>query len=148
MSCTSYHWPAPYSSIYPCSSPLSFCTSYTRTFFFLLAGLDNLTDQIRATDRITLLDLNAGNLSSMRRRDDHFLHKINNNSHCGFRVLLTIFIALKTASGSPFLTSPPSLTRSSTTTPAIGAPTWLLSPGSALGRLVFSTAALISSTVT
>lgn len=35
----------------------------------------------------------------------------------------TIFIALNTATGSPFFTSPPSCTRTSTTTPDMGAPT-------------------------
>ncbi len=47
---------------------------------FLLAGLDNLTDEIGASNRITFLDLNVGNLSGMWCRYDHFLHEISDNS--------------------------------------------------------------------
>lgn len=39
---------------------------------FLLAWLDNLTDEIGASNRITFLDLNVGNLSGMWCRYDHF----------------------------------------------------------------------------
>ncbi|KAH3663367.1 hypothetical protein OGAPHI_005357 [Ogataea philodendri] len=41
----------------------------------------------------------------------------------GELITISIFMALKTHTGSPFLTSPPLCTRTSITTPAIGAPT-------------------------
>ena len=54
----------------------------------LLAWLDNLTDEIGASNRITFLNLNIGNLSGMWCRDDHFLHEISNNSFNRSELLL------------------------------------------------------------
>ncbi|KAH3659409.1 hypothetical protein OGATHE_006293 [Ogataea polymorpha] len=66
----------------------------------------------------------------------------------GELITISIFIALRTHNGSPFLTSTPGWTRTSITTPAIGAPTSFGLCASALGRVTVSTAASLSSTVT
>ena len=50
------------------------------TVFLLLSWLDNLTDKVGSTDRVTLLDLDAADFTSMWCRDDHFLLKISGNS--------------------------------------------------------------------
>ena len=100
--------------------------SHTKLSTTQISLLHNPAHEILSVHRVSLLDLQRPNLTRVRSTDDHLLHNGSVNLFPNIRVqiqeTLTIFIALRTAMGSPFLTSPPSCTRTSTTTPDMGAP--------------------------
>ena len=112
------------------STVLSHCKGHGTGYLCSIApSPDNFADQVPSIHRVSLLHEQGADLARMRRTDDHFLFRTHQQLYI-YEILgmttkdaLTIFIALSTATGSPFLTSPPSFTLTSTTTPAMGAPT-------------------------